>query len=366
MPLSLTNYKTALPPALLRKAAACTVRECDETGKELFEGYVDEGENSYDVMLRLGKTKEITGHRCDCSNTEAFCRHKAALLLHLAGMIAKKDPAVKSKKAKQSKADILLEEADADELKVWVKELLEKNKDLALAFEKRFGEKKTVYSKAEAEALTTEAIKSVVKNRTRIEISELKKIVELWAEVHQPVVNAYLANVAGEEGFRAFHAVLESCLLFAGKVQTSSVKIPNYVQSLLDKAVEPIAKLYTNEAFETAIGFYEDQILNGANGVRIHYLAHLQKVLTISLAERLEAGTEKLVAQYNKALPERRYNGNEYTKLLFSFVEANGFLPRYLTMFNPSGTTTPLTPCCWKTCWRPAPWTWRRAMPKLR
>ncbi|NTS39850.1 hypothetical protein HRG84_02950 [Flavisolibacter sp. BT320] len=335
MPLSLTNYKTTLSPALLRKAATCAVRECDETGKGSYEAYVDEGEDSHDAMLRLGKTKDVTEHRCDCGGTEAFCRHKAALLLYLAGTMTKKEPAIKGKKNKQSKAEILLEEADADSLKAWVKELLEKNKDLALAFEKRFEEKKTVYTKAEAEALTTEAIKSVVKNRTRIEISELKKIVELWTDVHQPVVDAYLSNIAGEAGFGAFHAVLESCLLFAGKVQTNSVKIPNYVQSLLDKAAEPIAQLYTNEAFDTATGFYEKQILQGVNGVRIHYLAHLQKVLTISSAERLEAGTKKLVEQYNKALPERRYNGNEYTKTLFSFVEANGFLSRYLTTFKP-------------------------------
>lgn len=296
---------------------------------------MDQGEESYDVMLGLGKGKEVVSHRCDCGSTEAFCRHKAALLLHLAGTISKKEPSVKGKKAKQSKVGILLEEVDADSLKTWVRELLEENKDLALAFEKRFEEKKTIYTKAEAEALTTEAIKSVVKNRMRIEISELKKIVALWTSVHQPVVNAYIANVASDAGFWAFHAVLESCLLFDSRVHTNSVKVPNYVQSLLDKSVEPIAQLYTDEAFNTATGYFENLVLAGANGVRIHYLAHLQKVLTVSSAERLEAGTKKLVQQYNKALSERRHNGNEYTKLLFSFVEANGFLPRYLTTFQP-------------------------------
>ncbi|RYZ61561.1 MAG: hypothetical protein EOO14_04710 [Chitinophagaceae bacterium] len=332
---SLSNFKTTFSPAFLRKAASCAVRECDETSKGTFEAYVDQGEESYDVMLGLGKGKEVVSHRCDCGSTEAFCRHKAALLLHLAGTISKKEPSVKGKKAKQSKVGILLEEVDAESLKTWVRELLEENKDLALAFEKRFEEKKTIYTKAEAEALTTEAIKSVVKNRMRIEISELKKIVALWTSVHQPVVNAYMADVASDAGFWAFHAVLESCLLFDSRVHTNSVKVPNYVQSLLDKSVEPIAQLYTDEAFNTATGYFENLVLAGANGVRIHYLAHLQKVLTVSSAERLEAGTKKLVQQYNKALSERRHNGNEYTKLLFSFVEANGFLPRYLTTFQP-------------------------------
>lgn len=334
MLLTLTNYTTTLLPALLTKGSKCAVRECDETSKGFYEAYVDEGAESYDVALRLSPKKEVTEHRCDCSGTETFCRHKTALLLYLAGK-TKKPPAVKGAKAKQSKTDALLEAADPDKLKTWVKELLDKNKDLALAFVQRFGEQKTAYTKAEAEALTTEALKSVVKNRTKVEQSELKKIVDLWGNVHKPVVEAYIANVTNEEGFLAFHAVLDACLLFGHKVRATGVKISNYVEALLNQAVEPIAQLYSDEAFDTATAFYRTHLFDEHRQVRPHYLQHLQKVLSLSAPGRLAAGTKKLVQHYTAANPAQLVNGSAYTKSLFEFVERQAFLSDYLTVFKP-------------------------------
>lgn len=337
MPLTLTNFQTTLSPALLLKGGKCTVRECDETAKGSYVAYVDEGKESYDVSLRLSPKNEVAEHHCDCGSTEAFCRHRAALLLTIAGKAKKPAAAkaVKGGKAKQSKTDLLLEAADADKLKAWVKELLDKNKDLALAFVQRFGEQKTVYTKADAEALTAEAAKSVVKNRTRVEQSELKKIVDLWADVHKPVVEAYTANVTNKDAFLAFHAVLDACFFFAQKVNATGVKISNYVDALLNQTVEPITVLYTDEAFETAIAFFRKYIPDGANRVRLHYLQQVQKILSLSTPERLAAGTEKLVQQYTEANPDRLINGRDYTKTLFEFVERNGLLPKYLAAFKP-------------------------------
>lgn len=335
MPLTLTNFKTTLPQALLHKAARCSVRECDETRKGYYEGFVDEGAESYDVSLRILPNKEVAEHRCDCGTPESFCRHKAALLQAIAGTATKKSPTVKSSKAKQSKTDALLEAADTEELKAWVKELLDKNKDLALAFAQRFGEKKTTYTKADAEALTAEAVKSVVKNRTRVEQSELKKIVELWADVHKPIVEAYLANVTNEETFIAFHSVLDACLAFSEKVAATGNKISNYIEGLLNQTVEPIAHLYEDEAFETATAFYRKRIPGGLRTVRLHYLQHLQKIFSISTPERLAAGVGKLVQQYAAAHPDQLTNGTAYTKTLFAFVESHGLLQKHLSVFKP-------------------------------
>ena len=110
MVLSLTNYAKQLSPALLKKAEKCTVRECDETAKGTYEGYVDEGSESYDVSLTIGPGKDLTEHRCDCGQKIPFCQHKAALLLTVAGgkKATPKTPAAKGVKAKQSKTDALL------------------------------------------------------------------------------------------------------------------------------------------------------------------------------------------------------------------------------------------------------------------
>lgn len=271
MNVSLSNYKTALAKPLLKKAAACTVRECDETAKGHYEGYVDEGAESYDVALTIASGKDITAHRCDCGQSTPFCQHKAALLLAIAeGKKAAQTVMVKKGKAKQSKTDALQDEANADELKEWVRMLLAKNNDLALAFVQRFGERKTVHTKAEAEAITADATKSVVKNRTRVEQSELKKIVDLWGEVHEPIVQAHAGNVTSEEAFTAFHSVLDACLRFAEKVAATGTKIANYVDGLLKRMVEPIAVLHDDEAFESATGFYMGHIPDGVRNLRLH------------------------------------------------------------------------------------------------
>lgn len=335
MPLTLLNFQTELPKSLLQKAAKCTVRECDETGKGLFEAYVDENEQSYDVRLRTGRGKEVSEHRCDCGSADAFCRHQAALLLYLAGNTAKKKAAVKGKKVKQSKTDELLQAADVSDLKAWISELLNKNKDLALAFVQHFGEKKTAYTPAEAGDLTAEAVKSVVKNRTRVEQAELKKIVALWSDVHRPIVDAYAGNLTSEAAFAAFHAVLDACHHFAGKLNATGVKISNYVEGLLNPLVEPIAQLFADKAFETATGFYHQHTAQGEHYLRLHYLRHLLKVLLLSTPERLTAGAAKLVQQYeNLCTKQNRYNP-DYTKALFDFLESNHLLARYLSVFRP-------------------------------
>ena len=338
MPFTLTNFQTTLSPALLLKAGKCTVRECDETSKGFYEAYVDEAKESYDVSLRLSPKNEVAEHHCDCGGAETFCRHKAALLLAIADKTKK--PAagkvVKGKaKAKQSKTDALLEAADADKLKAWVKELLDKNKDLALAFVQRFGEQKTAYTKADAEALTAEAVKSVVKSRTRVEQSELKKIVDLWTDVHRPIVEAYVGNVTHEDAFLAFHAVLDACNLFAQKVNATGQKISAYVENLLNQTVEPIAQLYSDETFEKATAFFSKYMLDEARRVRLHYVQHLQKILSLSIPERLAAGTEKLVKQYARTNLDKLVNGTVYTKMLFDFVERSGLLAKHLAIFEP-------------------------------
>src|SRR5215211_4611498 len=104
MELTLTNYEKVLPKELLQLAKKNTVRECDETAKGHFVAYVDEDDESFDVSLTVSDNK-ITEHTCECKAGagSSFCRHKAALLMHIAGR-KKIKSAVKAKKISKVEA----------------------------------------------------------------------------------------------------------------------------------------------------------------------------------------------------------------------------------------------------------------------
>ncbi len=333
MVLSLANFTTALSQPLLKEAARCTVRECDETGKGVFVAYVDEGGETFDVSLTVADSKEIVEHHCDCKTKASFCKHKAALLLAIAG--TKKAKPDKIAKAKKTKAEVLLADADAAELKAWLAERLLQNKDLALAFVQRFDARKTAYTPGEVQQLTADAIKAVVKARLRVETSELKKIVDLWAGLHASVVAYYLSDPTNEKAFAAFHAVPESCRAFASRINTGSNRLEKYIGQLLNGTAENIAALYDDAAFYTATGYFKKYIPDGTKGIRMHYFLHLKNIIALSSDARRKVLVDALATQYSSASPDRLSNGALYTKTFFELVQQSGLLDHYYTLFKP-------------------------------
>lgn len=332
MALSLTNI-TTLPKTLLKKAEGCTVRECDETATGAYEAYVDEGAETFDVALTILPNKEIGTHRCDCKSGDAFCRHKAALLLALAK--GKKKPSGKTAKSKQSKAGALLDATDAEHLKSWLKTLFEKNKDLELAFVQRFSAARNAYTPDEVARLTAEAVKSVVRNRTKVEQSELKKIIELWKGAHAPVVAYYVANVTDENAFAAFHALLESCLTAAQRLTGTTTKISRYVEDVLRNTAEAVRQLYEDAAWQTATGYFINTLPDGRSSIRLHYLDHLKNIAGVGSAGRPQQLIGRLMEQYGRSSPEQLANGALYTKTLFALVQQHGLLEAYYQSFKP-------------------------------
>lgn len=186
MELTLKNYTTTLPKELLKLAAKNTVRECDETEKGHYVAYVDDGSESYDVSLVIEPGGEIKIADCDCKNNQHFCRHKTALLLFIAG--EKKVKTTVKAKIKISKSEPLLEEAALNELKDWVRNLLTKNPDIELAFIHHFSAKHHQFTPEEIEKITNDALKAVVKTKKNVDPTQLKKIIELWTDIHAPIV----------------------------------------------------------------------------------------------------------------------------------------------------------------------------------
>jgi hypothetical protein len=332
MELTLKNYAKVLSKDLLLPSKKNQVRECDETQKGHFVAYVDEGSESFDVSLELAAGGKIARHACDCSSSTGFCRHKAALLIYIANGKKEKSP-IKIRK-KESKADTLLEAAGTDELKAWLRGVIEKNKDIQLSFIHHFSVKELL-TPADVTRITTDAIKAVAGNKKTVDQTQLKKLVELWSEMHAPVITHYQANPADEKSFVNFHTVLESCLDFQVKADTSSNRVPKFVEVTLQKSQEAINNLHNEQAWEKAVGYFIDHVPEGAYYVRMHYLVHLKNIIAIGSEDRKIKIIDWLAKQFKKAKPDEMSYGIQYSKFIFDLIAEQGLFPAYYTLFKP-------------------------------
>ena len=249
--------------------------------------------------------------------------------------VAKGKKAGYSVKAKnKSKAEALLEQADPEALKEWVKELLTNNKDLELSFTHYFTPQQVEYTPEEVRSISIEAINAVTKSRKSLDLTELKKILQLWAGIHTPIVKSYLGNVSSENSFLNFHAIIECCMEFNQGITVNSKKVLKHAESLLAQAVPVIVDLQDEAAWKTATGLYVSHIFEGKYVIRLHYLQHLKNILAVSASERKCRLIEQLIAQYTQFFTES-HKRSEYTKSLFAIVEENNLLPQYFILFKP-------------------------------
>ena len=332
MALTLKNFATTLPPDLITLAKKNTVRECDETEKGHFEAYVDDGSESFDVSLTLRAGNEIIKHACECNSTGSICRHRVALITHIAKGTKVKE-AVKVAK-KENKVDLLLDDIDPNALKEWVKGLIAKNKDIELSFVHYFSAKGQL-APDEVIKIVNDAVKAIAGNKKSVDPTQLKKLVEIWSQMLAPVIEHYRANVTDEKSFINFHTLLETCIAFQFRVDSNSNKVSKFIDETLNKSVEPVSNLQVEEGWDKAISYFINHVPDRINNVRMHYLIHLQNIISISSQERQIKIIDLLAKQFEKSKPETLLDGKAYCKFIFEIVERHGLFAEYYGLFRP-------------------------------
>lgn len=333
MELSLKNHTTILPQALLKKAGKNVVRECDEIEKGHFQAYVDEDDNSFDVSLTINSNGEITEHVCECSSKTNFCRHKTALLLLM--VKGKKSKGLKKINRKVNVFETLVDEADPEKLKSWVKDTLIRNKDLELAFMHQFSGQQKTYTPAYIKQVTIDAVKAVVKSRTKLEVGEIKKIVDLWAELHAIFIIQYINHVTNEKAFLNFNALVEACEDAQMKIITTSNKVGKYLEAVLLKAVEPLHNLLDEDAWNHSTGFFINRIYKNTSTIRIPYLILLINIFDVSNIDRKKRLAGTLAKQYAAAKLQSFYNAEVYTDVIFRLVKTSDLFEDFYKIFKP-------------------------------
>lgn len=298
--LSLSAFSESLSAAVRKKAERLNVRECDEHPKGSFVAYVDEGDQSFDATVSLGKNKLIIAHACDCGKGNMLCIHRIALLLHLSNGGSKKSSPKIPKSKKKLPHEVVLEKVDAEELKAWVASLFVKNKDLELAFMNHFNPEVKTYTIEDAILLTVQARKAVIKNRRKAEVSEVKKIVGLWKELHQPIVDAYRADLVDQKMFDVFNALLQSIADQHNSIETGSKAIVKYLNDLLRQTVEPVRNLVLDDGWEKAVGLFVKKIGGESIQLSLAYVGFLVELAGVCSPERELAIVEQLLARFKK------------------------------------------------------------------
>ena len=333
MTLTLKNYTKELVKELLQAAEKSSVRECDELEKGVFVAYVDEGSDTFDVTLTLLPNGELVKSNCECPNSPAFCRHRVALLAH----VAKNNKVSGGPKIskKQNTAETLLEQAEYDTLKEWVKSLIQKNKDIELSFVSHFSFKKQYHTPEEAVKLVNDALKASGCSKKKADASQVKKLVELWDEVLQPVVQYYQSNVTDEKAFQSFHALVEQCLYLHSTINSGSIRIYRYVEDILKQSELALNDLQREESWLLAADHFVQHITALSGAIRIHYTIHLKNI--ISAADESKRGKliRRLAEQFKMLSARERPNAVMYAKVIFNMVKSYNLFPENYKIFKP-------------------------------
>jgi hypothetical protein len=327
------NFKTKLDSELIKKSQRCTVRECDEVNPSDFESYVDERDKSYDVKLHLEKGAVINS-TCECGSNLLFCQHKIALL----AFIAKGTKSV-PKVAVAKRIDPLkqaLEQADPEQIRDWILRTLKKNKDLSIAFLNEFSDKSKNYTPEEINALTQDAVRAVIGKRRKAEVSEVKKIIDLWMELHKPILDQYFAEPANEDTFKQVHALIDTVIEYKYRILTSSKRFDTYFKQVLTQIEEMIVNIRDVETFTKCLSYFSKEFfLDGYGGIRREYTNIFINIFNSSSA-LMRGELVGIIAEiYQTRKVDRAADSKELLQLLLHMVVINKNFPEYKDIFRP-------------------------------
>lgn len=332
MELTVKNYKTLLSPDLLKKTQRCLIRECDEISSGTFESYVDELDKSFDVRITIDKQK-ITSHQCDCLESAPFCHHKAALL---STIVEGKRPAQKI--AKSKKVDPMLEaleRVDLESLKDWVLKVTKKNKDLTVAFLHEFSANPSGYTPQEIVALTNDAVKAVINKKMKADATEVKKIVELWSDLHTSSLDSYRAEPTNENYFLLLQSIIETCSFYEERLYTNSKRITGYLTKITDELSAILGIIKDLDAWKKSLGYFIAEIFLPDYGLRRTYLDLIISLFNTSTMDRRTEIVGLMATLYEDKKSASVQDRNDILKFLFKLATANHVFSKYKHLFSP-------------------------------
>lgn len=225
-------------------AKKLNVRELDlqPDTESTYLAYVDQGEESYDVLIELQKNK-VTQHTCDCSIHDTFCVHKIAVLFALTSKATEKKTVKKgttiSRAKKLSVNQQILQNLEREDLEAWLLSMLKDNKEMELQFQLHFTSSPEVISTKDVEKSLKEAVVSVVGRRKKIEATEMKKIISIW----EKSLEAFWKYTSSNMGNTDTHKLLADLQLSVAMLKDSYSFSSTRYKKFIEQNIQKITKL---------------------------------------------------------------------------------------------------------------------------
>lgn len=245
----ITEHKTKL-----KTIKKLIVRDLDEIEKNTFVAYVDEGENSFDVQIVFDTKKNIKQTNCDCTEG-GTCNHIIALANFIFENKTEKTALKKPTKRKLSETDQLLETLDNESIRIWLSELLNKNKELAFVFKNNFSETVLVVDEILIKKTIQDSISSIIGKRKKVETSEVKKIVDNLNTSLKPILEAIFSKFS-IENHHFFKIIIDVLEEFNYSHNFNSTRIIKFVESLYENKLKALFNIKDINEWQKAVQYY--------------------------------------------------------------------------------------------------------------
>ncbi len=245
----------------LKLAKKLIVRDLDQTDKDTFVAYVDENKDSFDVQIVFDSKKNIKETNCDCGNG-GICNHIIALAYFLSEGKSEKVTVKKTPKKKLTEIELVLENVSNDDLRLWLAELLKKNKEIAFIFKNEFDLKAAVIDEATIKKTIQDCIFSVVGKRRKIETSEVKKVTDTLLLALKPIQDFIFSTAIDESKYKLVQALTNEVVDFKRRYYISSTRVTKLLENLYDNLLLSLFNINDFEVWQTSMEFYYSLLFN--------------------------------------------------------------------------------------------------------
>jgi len=246
------------------KIAKLNVREVQQQADGSYIAFVDDDTESFDVCLTL-KNTEVTSHSCDCGSAETFCIHKTALLLNITDSITAKTPGKKmrtKKAAKLSPAQQILQDLSLPQITSWLHDYFSKNKEAEMMFLLEFSAKTINFEIKEIQEIIQKAFTSVMAKRKKIELNELKKIIQYLEQSLEPVFQYMQSLIAQEKAFLFLEEIIISLNDKYHKYTVPGTRLQKYQLAIVEKYTLMLNNLQDSSLWKAQIDFLMERFFN--------------------------------------------------------------------------------------------------------
>jgi hypothetical protein len=322
----------------IKTASKLHVRDLDQLSEFETVAYVDDVANSYDVKIVVNSRKNIVDTICDCEEG-GVCKHIVALVLHISENKTEKKVLKKPRAKKLSETDTLLHSLDNENLRFWLSELLNTNKELAFLFKNHFGAKQVVFDTAFIKELVKESLQSVIGKRRKIETNEVKKFIDALTLSSKDLVEHLCFPPITPKKYELISFLIRELHIIDQNYYVTSNRIKRFTETILEDLIKNLYTIKDIDVWKQSVQFYFSLIFK--ENYFLHELAQCKKIYDYSSTNAIQ---QKLVVQVlennltliseKSELPYFKF-GIEIQEFILKIIIENDIFEKYASKFRP-------------------------------